>query len=70
MAQPGANGPQLVAYCVADDAVAADALKQQLKASLKTRLPDYMVPVHWVLMARLPLTPNGKVDRRRCRCRT
>ncbi|MEZ0198182.1 phosphopantetheine-binding protein, partial [Pseudomonas qingdaonensis] len=64
MAQPGANGPQLVAYCVADDAVAADALKQQLKASLKARLPDYMVPVHWVLMARLPLTPNGKVDRK------
>ena len=35
-----------------------------LRAHLRTRLPDYMVPQHFVPVARIPLTPNGKVDRR------
>ncbi|MGH8049440.1 MAG: amino acid adenylation domain-containing protein, partial [Arenimonas sp.] len=31
---------------------------------LKTQLPDYMVPSHFIVLASLPLTPNGKVDRK------
>jgi len=51
---------KLVAYYCAAQEVAVDALR----AHMKIRLPDYMVPSAFVTMGALPLTGNGKVDRR------
>jgi amino acid adenylation domain-containing protein len=51
---------RLVAYYLADEPVAVDALKSHLAE----RLPEYMVPAAYVWMETYPLTPNGKLDRR------
>ncbi|MFB6363595.1 amino acid adenylation domain-containing protein, partial [Paenibacillus elgii] len=58
--EDGSGQPYLCAYFVADAALAAQAIRTHLKASL----PDYMVPAHLMQLDSLPLSPNGKVDRR------
>jgi amino acid adenylation domain-containing protein len=52
---------RLVAYVVADRKSAPAS--ESLKADLRERLPDYMVPSVCVTLEELPLTPNGKVDK-------
>jgi amino acid adenylation domain-containing protein/non-ribosomal peptide synthase protein (TIGR01720 family) len=74
---PGA--PRLVAYIVptnderraANDAEGDSSLVvrpspfvSELRAFLRSRLPDYMLPAAVVVLPQLPLTPSGKVDRR------
>jgi len=51
---------RLVAYVVPKIELAISNLRD----FLKTKLPDYMMPIAFVLMKALPLTPNGKIDRR------
>ncbi|WP_405579612.1 amino acid adenylation domain-containing protein [Streptomyces sp. NBC_01092] len=60
--EPNGGGSYLVAYAVA--AQGADTASERLRADLRDRLPDYMVPAHVVLMDALPLNDSGKVDRK------
>jgi amino acid adenylation domain-containing protein len=56
-----AGDKRLVAYLV-PQAEAAPAAAD-LRHFLGEKLPSYMVPAAFVILAALPLTPNGKIDR-------
>ncbi|MFZ2651519.1 MAG: amino acid adenylation domain-containing protein [Burkholderiaceae bacterium] len=51
---------RLVAYVVARNAMPPPAA---LREHLRSRLPEYMLPQHFVAIAALPLLPNGKMNR-------
>ncbi|MCP5102585.1 MAG: amino acid adenylation domain-containing protein, partial [bacterium] len=50
----------LYAFFESGREITASEIREYL---LKT-LPDYMVPAHFVPMAKIPVTPNGKIDRK------
>ena len=50
----------LCAYLVAEGEIKADELKKYLTK----KLPEYMIPSHFVQLEKMPLTLNGKADRR------
>ncbi|HEX7241006.1 MAG TPA: amino acid adenylation domain-containing protein, partial [Longimicrobiaceae bacterium] len=53
---------RLVGYVV--PGAGAEVSASELRAHLRERLPEQLVPGAFVVMEGLPLTPNGKVDRR------
>jgi amino acid adenylation domain-containing protein len=53
---------RLVAYVLGD--IDAANLTAELRAWLRERLPEYMVPSAFVAIDAIPLTPSGKVNRR------
>jgi amino acid adenylation domain-containing protein len=59
--QAGAADQRLVAYVVPTSGTPPIA---DLRKHLRSRLPDYMIPQHFIVQDALPLTPNGKLDRR------
>jgi acyl carrier protein len=56
------GGRRLVAYVVARPE--RQPPPGELRAYLKAKLPEYMIPAAFVALDALPLTPNGKLDRR------
>ncbi|HEU4453384.1 MAG TPA: amino acid adenylation domain-containing protein, partial [Longimicrobium sp.] len=62
-ARPAAGGEtRLAAWYVADPRADPGAL--ELRAFLRARLPEPLVPTAFARLEALPLTPSGKVDRR------
>ncbi|HKH82613.1 MAG TPA: phosphopantetheine-binding protein, partial [Gemmatimonadales bacterium] len=59
--KPG--GKRLVAYYVASDR-GQEPTTSELRAFMKAKVPEYMVPSAFVGLEAFPLTPNGKIDRR------
>ncbi len=53
---------RLVAFVVAEPGVAVDGAA--LRASLRDKLPPYMVPAHFEAVGSLPRMVSGKIDRR------
>ncbi len=71
------GGPDLVAYVVphapktngstppvADATPRNRVFVSEIRNHLRARLPEYMMPSAFVVLAGLPLSPNGKLDRR------
>jgi acyl carrier protein len=52
---------RLTAYYVCKDSQAVS--ESEVRRQLQAKLPDYMVPQHFVGLSSIPLTPSGKVDR-------
>ncbi len=56
------DNPRLVAYVTL--VMPIDDLAGVLRAWIKDRLPEYMVPSGVTVLDTMPLTPNGKIDRK------
>ena len=69
---PAEHGGRLVAYVAPQPHAKGNGvnggawteLEVRLRAELRNRLPDYMVPSDFVILPALPLTAHGKIDRR------
>jgi len=58
---PSGNN-QLVSYIIGEEKNSLEA--GGLRNYLRQRLPEHMVPAHFVLLDSFPLTQNGKIDRK------
>jgi amino acid adenylation domain-containing protein/FkbM family methyltransferase len=53
---------EVIGYLVAEEG--AELASSELRAHLREKLPDYMVPSSFTLLTEIPLTTSGKVNRR------
>lgn len=61
---PKRSEKELVAYLTLNNREEVEFKPMDMRAELQEKLPDYMVPAHFVELASIPLTANGKVDRK------
>lgn len=63
-AKPGepAGDPAIIAYLV--PRTQPSPMTHALRTALAATLPDYMLPVQFIMLQQLPMTPNGKIDRK------
>ncbi|WP_288993413.1 non-ribosomal peptide synthetase [uncultured Paenibacillus sp.] len=60
IAREGKSGQELCAYLVASLPLTLG----ELRSALAQKLPNYMIPAHFVQLPQMPLTPNDKIDRK------
>ncbi|WDZ63372.1 amino acid adenylation domain-containing protein [Paenibacillus polymyxa] len=60
IAREGKSGQELCAYLVAGRPLTLG----ELRSALAQKLPNYMIPAHFVQLLQMPLTPNDKIDRK------
>ena len=60
----GVREKRLVAFVVPVEGT-SEVSATELRAELKNRLPDYMLPSAIVMLEEMPLTANGKVDKKK-----
>lgn len=53
--------PNLIAYLVAESHSRKNS--DEIIKILKSVLPDYMIPAHFIWLTKLPMTKNGKIDK-------
>lgn len=63
VARPIGNALALAGFVV--PAAPGGVVESELRESLRSRLPDYLVPGTISFLDSMPMTPSGKVDRRR-----
>lgn len=52
---------ELIGYIVP---VGTELSQNELTSFIRQQVPDYMIPLHWMIIDQLPLTTNGKIDRK------
>jgi amino acid adenylation domain-containing protein len=62
--EPVPGDKRLAAFVVLEGDGGAPDLASRLRALLRTRLPEHMIPSAFVRLEALPQTPSGKIDRR------
>jgi amino acid adenylation domain-containing protein len=60
--EDGPGDQRLVAFVTLSAGASFD--EEVTRNKLRGKLPEYMVPNHFVVLPALPLTPNGKIDRK------
>lgn len=52
----------LCAYLVSDEQTIL--VENEIRTRIASKLPEYMIPTHFIMIANMPVTSNGKIDRR------
>ncbi|MEA5498638.1 amino acid adenylation domain-containing protein [Limnoraphis robusta Tam1] len=57
------NDQYIVAYIILQEPLSTlEQFNQKLQDFLAEKLPDYMIPSHFITLDKFPLTPSGKLD--------